>query len=129
MLLRPSFQAFVDGGVPLILPIEISGSPPSAVANQSYSFTPTIQNGNGPRTFSLTGTLPTGLTFNTSTGNISGTPTITGTSSGLSISVTDSTRAISLGPFSIVVLDAGAAVVITWGGSPLTWGADSLTWG
>lgn len=39
-----------------------------------YSFTPTTHNPSGlPLTFSLIGSLPTGLTFNTSTGTISGT--------------------------------------------------------
>jgi hypothetical protein len=43
------------------------------------SFAYTITGSNNPTTFTLTGTLPTGLTFNQSTGVISGTPTQTGT--------------------------------------------------
>jgi len=62
--------------------------------SQTFSAT-----GDAPFTWSLSGTLPTGLSFNTSTATLSGTPTSTGTFS-LSVSVSNSsgtsTKTISL---------------------------------
>jgi hypothetical protein len=49
---------------------------PSGVHNMSYMQTIAATGGNGPYTFATTtGTLPTGLTLNASTGVLSGTPT------------------------------------------------------
>ena len=39
----------------------------------------TVNGGTSPYTFSVVGTLPTGLTLNTTTGAITGTPTASGT--------------------------------------------------
>ena len=56
--------------------LTITGTPsPNATVGQSYSFTPSASGGQPPRVFSLTGTLPAGLSFNSSTGAITGTPT------------------------------------------------------
>ena len=55
-------------------PTSIAG----ATAGQAYSQTFTQSGGPGVITFALTGPLPTGVTFNTSTGVLSGTPTQTG---------------------------------------------------
>jgi hypothetical protein len=46
----------------------------SAIGITGTSFTYTIVATNSPTSYSVTGTLPTGLTFNTSTGVLSGTP-------------------------------------------------------
>jgi hypothetical protein len=46
----------------------------------------TVSNGTAPYTFSVVGTLPAGLTLNTSTGAVTGTPTASGS---FSISATD----------------------------------------
>ena len=88
-----------------ILPIVISGTPTaSSYVGISYNFTPIVTNSIGTLTFSLTGTLPAGLSFNTSTGTIYGVPTTAQVASGLNISVTDSTaRSAILGVFSITV--------------------------
>lgn len=91
---------------PPILPLTITGTPtPIITQNVAYpTFTPSTSGGSGGNTFSLTGTLPTGLSFSTVTGAISGTPTGSGTSSGLNITVTDSVlNTASLGVFSITV--------------------------
>jgi hypothetical protein len=46
----------------------------------------TVTNGKTPYTFSVVGTLPTGLALNTSTGAVTGTPTVSGS---FSITATD----------------------------------------
>lgn len=86
--------------------LTISGTPPSPVnVGSSYSFTPTVSGGVPAYSFSLAaGTLPAGLSLNTSTGAITGTPTTAGTASGLVLRVTDSASTTAdLGPFDIVV--------------------------
>ena len=56
-------------------PLRISGSPPEATAATPYAWSPSAAGGKRPYTFAIVGTLPAGLTFNTSTGAITGTPT------------------------------------------------------
>ena len=101
------------GTAPVTFKVTDSGAPPqTATANVSivstipdlkitttalndgivgvpYSQTLTATGGTGARTWQLTGTLPLGLTFNTSTGAISGTPSAAGTAA-LTFTVTDS---------------------------------------
>lgn len=89
------------GTTPITL--TISGTPIAATVGSAYSFTPTVTGGSGTRTFSLSGTLPGGLSFATSTGAITGTPTTAGTASGLAITVTDSGVSVTLSGLSIVV--------------------------
>ena len=86
----------------------ISGIAPAATLNTAYSFVPTASDVDGDTlTFSLTGTLPAGLGFNPATGEISGTPTATGTAS-LTITVSDGTASAALGPFDLTVGISGA---------------------
>ena len=74
----------------------ISGSPGSGTVGVAYSFTPTVSGGVPAYTFSITaGSLPAGLSLNGSTGEISGTPTTAGVSSGITLRVTDSTSAFA----------------------------------
>lgn len=63
--------------------IILSGTPPAAVTGTAYSFIPTTAGGRNPITYSFVGTLPTGLSINSSTGEISGTPSATGTTNGI----------------------------------------------
>ncbi len=59
----------------------ISGTPPHGVVGVAYSATLTASGGTGTLKWSqASGQLPAGLTFNTATGVISGTPTAVGTS-------------------------------------------------
>lgn len=62
----------------------------AATATVPYSKTLTVSGGTGPYTFSIfSGSLPSGLTLNATTGAISGTPTTAGTSS-FTVQATDS---------------------------------------
>ncbi|RWN51376.1 MAG: LamG domain-containing protein [Mesorhizobium sp.] len=87
--------------------LAIFGSPVlTAGENVPYAgFTVSATGGTAPYTFSVhAGTLPTGITLNSSTGAVAGTPTTAGTSSGIIIRVTDNVGATAdLASFSIVV--------------------------
>jgi hypothetical protein len=64
---------------------------PSGTENTAYSYTLTASGGIAPYTYTLTsGTLPTGLSLNGSTGAITGTPTVTASMDALTFTVTDS---------------------------------------
>ena len=94
----------VVSAAPVVL--SISGTPSTtAVIGTPYSFTPSASGGTAPYTFALiAGTLPAGLSFNTSTGAITGTPTTAGAASGLTIRVTDSVAATAtLAAFTLTV--------------------------
>lgn len=71
--------------------IAIQGTPPDWPKNVAgVTWTPTIVGGTGPYTFSIvSGSLPTGLSLNTSTGEISGTGTV-GESQAIVLRVEDS---------------------------------------
>lgn len=112
------------GQNPAPVKITISGTPPAATQNVAYQFAPTTANGSGSKSFAISGALPAGLTFNTATGSITGTPTAAGTASGLDISVTDGTGTANLGAFSIVVAASSSSTGIPPNG---VWN-DSWTW-
>lgn len=75
---------------------------PNAALSQSYTETLVAAGGVPPYTWSATG-LPTGLTLNSSTGVISGTPTAAGTF-GIAITVQDSTLSQFSDRFTLVVV-------------------------
>lgn len=96
-----------SAGVTIAAPLTISGTPGGATVGSPYTFTPSSSGGHTPKSYALTGTLPSGLSFNTSTGAITGTPVSSGTASGLNITVTDADGlTAALGTFSLVV-DSG----------------------
>jgi hypothetical protein len=77
---------------PIVLPpLFISGTPSVATVGQAYTFAPMVTGGSGERAygFSLTGTLPAGLSFSTASGAVTGTPTQGGVSSQITITVVD----------------------------------------
>lgn len=58
----------------------------SATQNTAFTFTPTVSNPSSlTQSFSISGTLPTGLSISSVDGTISGTPTVVETKTGLSI--------------------------------------------
>jgi hypothetical protein len=125
-----------------------TSSLPNGQVGTSYTATLAATGGTTPYTWSLTsGTLPTGLSLNTSTGAIAGTPTAAVTSSGLTFKVSDSsspvqTKTVSLtltiSPVPLVIsttsLPSGqvgtaysATLAATGGSTPYTWSLISGT--
>jgi microcystin-dependent protein len=80
--------------------------------------TPSPSGGTSPYTFSETGSLPTGLSINTSTGVISGTPSVSGSFPSIQVSVADSaSHTANCGAaFTLVISPSGGA--LTW--TPIT---------
>lgn len=75
----------------------LSGVPPEGIVGVAYSTTIVSAGGTAPLTTSIvSGSLPAGLTFNASTGVISGTPTTTGSST-FTVQLTDS----SVTPYTV----------------------------
>jgi hypothetical protein len=102
----------------------ISGTPATTdTAGQAYSFTPTASAPSGYTiSFSISGK-PAWASFNTSTGQLSGTPTTAnvGSYSNIVISARDSAGSSSLAPFSITVSNPTVSnTPPTISGQPLT---------
>jgi hypothetical protein len=96
----------------------ISGSPEtSVVVGNSYGFTPTTTDpSGGTLTFSIKNA-PSWASFNSATGELSGTPTAAevGTYSNISISVSDGKSSAALPSFPIAVTDnATGSVTLSW---------------
>ncbi|MBV2121793.1 MAG: putative Ig domain-containing protein [Candidatus Thiodiazotropha sp. (ex Ctena orbiculata)] len=100
-------------------PPVISGTPNTQVAEgQAYSFRPSASDAdNDSLSFSIANR-PAWASFNSSTGQLSGTPDMddAGTTSNIRISVSDGTDTASLSAFSITVTDTNRAPTIS--GSP-----------
>lgn len=113
------------GTVSIAAALTISGTPGGATVGVAYSFTPTSTGGRTPKTYALTGTLPSGLSFNTGSGAITGTPVSSGTASGLNITVTDADGLVQpLGTFSLTV--SAAAGVMPAGLESITVMGDTM---
>ena len=112
-----------------VTPPTISGQPPTSVnVGATYTFTPSAtDSAKRALTFSIQNA-PSWATFNTSTGQVSGTPSATyvGTYSNIVISVSDGTASASLTAFSIAVnqISNGSATV-NW--TPPTSNSDGST--
>jgi len=101
-------------------------APPSGMAGTAYTDTLTAAGGTTPYTWSVSaGTLPAGITLNASTGVLSGTPTLAGTSS-FTIKVTDAasrtateatTISVAAGLLSITVPSSAALPNVSPGGT------------
>ncbi len=100
--------------VPQPDPITITGIPPTTgTVGQPYSFTPTTANGAGAKVFSKNVTLLAGLTFSTTTGAITGTPTAPGTMTGLVVTVTDDTGSASTTAATVTIAAASTPGTVT----------------
>ncbi len=91
--------------------ISLSGTPPtSVVAGSTYVFQPTASTTAGTATFSASG-LPSWAGFNSSTGEISGTPTSSnvGITGDITISASDGSATASLPAFKIDVTASAVA--------------------
>lgn len=90
----------------VLLPLELAAShevSDSFLADRAITpITYTASGGERPYTFSTTGTLPTGLSFDTATAELSGTPTAVGSYS-FSVKATDVRGGVSELPFSVEV--------------------------
>ena len=108
--------------------IKLSGTPPgTAVAGNAYVFQPTVQTTGGTATLSATG-LPSWATINSSTGEISGTPTSgdVGTTSTIAIIAVDGSATASLPAFRIEVTALGSAS-LSWEAPTLNTNGTALT--
>ena len=91
------------------VPTITTASLPGGTAGMPYSATLQATNGTPPYTWSLdSGSLPAGLTLNSSTGAITGTPTAAGTSP-FTAKVTDSASRSDTQPLSVAVAPAPVA--------------------
>lgn len=124
-------------------PLAATATPiPAGQVGKAFSAAPTTTGGTPPLTWSVaSGTLPAGLSLNTSTGEISGTPTDTADHAALALQVTDSgtpAQAASLNltlivsPSDITVAATPKRAALT-AGSPITLTASTndyagLTW-
>lgn len=100
--------------------LTMTGTPASSVvAGSAYTFQPAVSESSGTVTLSVTG-LPAWATFNTGTGELTGTPSNAdvGTSGPITINASDGGTTASIGPFTIEVT---AAPPPTTGSATLTW--------
>jgi hypothetical protein len=99
----------------------ISGNPSTQVnVGQAYDFTPQASDPEGATlTFSIQNR-PSWATFSSSTGRLSGTPSVAGATQGVRIAVTDGTNSVSLAAFTLTV-NAGTAPPPVVGSATLNW--------
>jgi hypothetical protein len=99
-----TFNLTVGGG-PVALDTSLSIASRTVTQNIAITpFTPvTATGGQTPLTYSISPTLPTGLSLNSSTGQISGTATISSVDTAYQITVTDATGSTSSKTFNLTV--------------------------
>lgn len=91
--------------------LSISGTPPtSATVGSSYTFKPSATGPSGQALRFTIYDMPSWATFNSTTGQLAGTPTIPGTYSNIVLGVTNGTSRATLPAFSIVASSSGAAL-------------------
>ena len=83
----------------------------TGILGSPYSLTVSATGGIGSKTYAVIGTLPPGLSFNTSTGVISGTPTTVGSYS-IQVRVTDADSTVATtSSFTIQITNPASAVI------------------
>jgi hypothetical protein len=99
----------------------ITGAPPnSATVGTAYSFKPTASDADGDTLTYSVANQPSWMSINSATGQLSGTPTATGTFPNITISVSDGKGGTaSLSGFSVAVASSGSsggtgAVTLNW---------------
>lgn len=98
--------------------LSVFGNPPQATLGQPYSTQFSAGGGAPPYSYSITGALPDGLSFDATSATISGTPTQAGTWANIQVTASDTASGFaSTMPFSIAVVD-GNPLTISW--SPQT---------
>jgi hypothetical protein len=104
--MRTIYPGGGGGGGPLSI---VTNSPlASATTNVAYSQTLLAAGGSIPYTWSLvSGSLPTGLSLNTATGVLSGTPTAAGTAN-FTVQVRDSAQATAQKAYTLTVSNGGS---------------------
>lgn len=98
------------GGLAGNFPVSISGTPVTTATEDSpyAGFTASASGGTPAYTYSLIGSWPAGISINSSSGAVSGTPSLQGTYPGLSVRVTDSLGATAdLSTFTLTVAVSG----------------------
>jgi hypothetical protein len=116
----PAFSIRISGTT-ANTPPTISGTPPTtAVGGTLYSFTPTARDAEGNAISFGIWNKPSWATFNTSTGQLSGTPTAVGTAYNVSIRAYDASGGNWLPSFTIRVSAATGNTAPTISGSPTT---------
>ena len=106
----------VDPAPPTNNPPTISGTPASVVTrDQVYDFTPTANDLDGDTLSFFIANKPAWASFDSSSGNLSGTPSAVdiGVTVGITISVSDNKASVSLAPFNLEVrqIPLGSATV------------------
>jgi uncharacterized repeat protein (TIGR01451 family) len=82
-------------------------------------FTPVIgSSGTAPLTYSISPSLPAGLIFSTTDGQISGTPTVASPTTTYTVTVTDATSATDTATFNLTVTGATPTLAVTVTASP-----------
>jgi len=108
----------IGAAAPSALVIATTSLPTGQVGN-AYSASLAATGGTSPYTWSLTsGTLPTGLSLNTSTGAITGTPTTTASAIALTFKVTDSGSPAQSQTVNLTLTINVAALMITTASLP-----------
>ncbi|WP_205910686.1 putative Ig domain-containing protein [Rhizobium sp. P44RR-XXIV] len=95
-----------------------SGALPAGIVTTAYSQTVTASGGTSPYSYSLTGTLPSGLALNHATGAITGTPTTPGNYS-FSITATDANSATTSAAYTIAISPPPTTFVFSPAGGAL----------
>ncbi len=101
-------------------PLQITTtSLPNGQLNTAYTATLTAIGGTTPYSWTLTsGTLPTGLTLNSTAGTVSGTPTVSVSNTALTFKLTDSSAPALTKSVNLTLTVSSAALVITTSSLP-----------